>query len=131
MTVYGVCKLYNEFDVPRADYLIIDEAGQYGLANAVACASVAENVILLGDQNQLPNVIQGTHPNGVGASVMNFRSAWIALFRQVMEYFYHKQGGFTLICSYISDKFYQSKLSPHEVTASCKLFQKDDNYPSI
>ena len=27
---------------------------------------------MLGDQNQLPNVVQGTHPNDVGASVMSF-----------------------------------------------------------
>ena len=130
MTVYGVCKLYNEFDVPRADYLIIDEAGQYGLANAVACASVAENVILLGDQNQLPNVIQGTHPNGVGASVMNFCLGVDSIVPPSNGIFLSQTRRLHPdICSYISDKFYQSKLSPHEVTASRKLFQKDDNYP--
>lgn len=130
MTVYGVCKLYNEFDVPRADYLIIDEAGQYGLANAVACASVAENVILLGDQNQLPNVIQGTHPNGVGASVMNFCLGLDSIVPPSHGIFLSQTRRLhPNICSYISDKFYQSKLSPHEVTASRKLFQKDSDYP--
>ena len=125
ITVFGVSKLYNDFALPRADYLVIDEAGQYGLANAVACASVAENAILLGDQNQLPNVVQGTHPNDVGSSIMSFclgvdsvvppeNGIFLAETRRL-----HPK-----ICSFISDKFYQGNLRPHESTAKRKLISK-------
>ena len=48
--------------------MFIDEAGQYALAAAVAVAPCAQNVILLGDPQQLPQVNQASHPNGGGAS---------------------------------------------------------------
>jgi predicted RecB family nuclease len=52
------------------DYLVIDEAGQISLADALAMATAARNVILLGDPLQLAQVSQGTHPPGSGASVL-------------------------------------------------------------
>jgi predicted RecB family nuclease len=54
----------------RYDYLVIDEAGQVSLANALACAPCARNVILLGDPLQLAQVSQGAHPAGVALSVL-------------------------------------------------------------
>ncbi len=50
------------------DVLVIDEAGQLGLADAIAASISATNVILLGDPQQLPQVSQASHPNGAGAS---------------------------------------------------------------
>ena len=52
------------------DYLVIDEAGQVSLADALAIATAARNVILLGDPLQLAQVSQGTHPPGAGGSVL-------------------------------------------------------------
>jgi len=52
------------------DYLVVDEAGQVSLADALALASAARNVILLGDPLQLAQVSTGAHPPGVGASVL-------------------------------------------------------------
>jgi predicted RecB family nuclease len=52
------------------DYLVIDEAGQISLADALAMATAARSVILLGDPLQLAQVSQGTHPTGSGASVL-------------------------------------------------------------
>ena len=42
------------------DYLFIDEAGQVGLANVVATGVAARNIVLVGDQMQLAQPIQGT-----------------------------------------------------------------------
>jgi len=56
-------------DLP-VDVLIIDEAGQLGLADALAAATSAHNVVLLGDPLQLPQVSQASHPGGSGASVL-------------------------------------------------------------
>src|SRR3546814_17488386 len=42
------------------DYLFVDEAGQVGLANVVAMGVAARNIVLVGDQMQLAQPIQGT-----------------------------------------------------------------------
>ena len=52
------------------DYLFVDEAGQVGLANVVAMGVAARNVVLVGDQMQLSQPVQGTHPRGSGASAL-------------------------------------------------------------
>lgn len=50
------------------DYLFVDEAGQVGLANIVAMGVAAHNIVLVGDQMQLAQPIQGTHPRDSGTS---------------------------------------------------------------
>jgi uncharacterized protein len=52
------------------DVLFIDEAGQVSLANALAVAAAARNVVLLGDPQQLDQPSKGSHPDGVGASAL-------------------------------------------------------------
>lgn len=52
------------------DVLVVDEAGQLGLADTMAASISASSVILLGDPQQLPQVSQATHPNGSGASAL-------------------------------------------------------------
>ena len=52
------------------DYLVIDEAGQVSLADALALSSAARNLILLGDPLQLAQVSTGSHPPGAGSSVL-------------------------------------------------------------
>ena len=52
------------------DTLVIDEAGQVALADALAMGTAARNVVMLGDPQQLAQVSQGTHPEGTGASVL-------------------------------------------------------------
>jgi predicted RecB family nuclease len=54
----------------RLDALFVDEAGQLSLANAVAVAPAARNLILLGDPQQLDQPLQGTHPPGAEASAL-------------------------------------------------------------
>jgi uncharacterized protein len=52
------------------DVLLVDEAGQMSLADAIAVSQSARSVVLLGDPQQLAHVSQGTHPLGCGASVL-------------------------------------------------------------
>ena len=40
------------------------------LANVVAISGAAKSLVLLGDPNQLPQVSQGTHPDGAGVSAL-------------------------------------------------------------
>ncbi|MGW8124104.1 TM0106 family RecB-like putative nuclease [Roseivirga echinicomitans] len=53
------------------DYLFIDEAGQMSLAQVMAAARCAKNLILLGDPQQLQQPQQGAHPEGADASALD------------------------------------------------------------
>ena len=57
---------------PQLDYLFVDEAGQVSIANLIAMARVARNIVVMGDQMQLPQPVQGTHPGDSGKSVLDF-----------------------------------------------------------
>lgn len=54
------------------DLLVIEEAGQFSLANTIAVAGAARNLMLLGDPQQLPQVSQGTHPEPVDGSALGW-----------------------------------------------------------
>lgn len=58
--------------VDELDYLIVDEAGQVSLANFAGMSRSFRNAILLGDQMQLEQPIQGSHPGDSGQSAMNY-----------------------------------------------------------
>jgi uncharacterized protein len=68
--VAGTAWLFARDDLATVDYLVVDEAGQVALADVLAMATNADNVVLLGDPLQLAHVSLGTHPAGVGASVL-------------------------------------------------------------
>ena len=52
------------------DTLFVDEAGQLSLANVLAVAGAARNLILLGDPQQLAQPSHATHPPGAGVSAL-------------------------------------------------------------
>src|ERR1019366_7922631 len=60
-----------DFD-PSFDALFVDEAGQVSLGNLVAMGVSARNIVLVGDQMQLSQPIQGTHPGPSGLSALEF-----------------------------------------------------------
>ena len=53
------------------DTLIVDEAGQMSLADALAVSRAARNLVLVGDPRQLAQPLQGSHPPGVGVSALD------------------------------------------------------------
>lgn len=57
----------NEFD-----YVVVDEAGQIPIADAVALTWGTKNLLVVGDHKQNDHVVRGTHPKGSGESVFNF-----------------------------------------------------------
>ncbi|ALA26699.1 TM0106 family RecB-like putative nuclease [Piscirickettsia salmonis] len=56
----------------QLDYLFIDEAGQVSVANLVAISHATKNLVLMGDQMQLGQPSQGTHPGESGLSVLDY-----------------------------------------------------------
>ena len=101
----------------RLDVLVIDEAGQVALADALAMATSAQNVILLGDPLQLAQVSQAAHPDGAGESVLDHLIAagrTIASDRGLfLETSWRMHPD---ICEVISDEVYEGRLGAE---ASC------------
>ena len=95
----------------KLDYLMIDEAGQVSLADALAMGASAHNLILLGDPLQLAQVSQGTHPQGGGASVLEHllgQAPTIPEDRGVfLERSYKMHPG---VCAFISEIVYAGRL---------------------
>ena len=52
------------------DVLVVDEAGQFSLANALAVSPAAASLVLLGDPQQLQQPQKGSHPDGVDVSAL-------------------------------------------------------------
>lgn len=71
--IAGTAWLFTRNELIDAlDYVFIDEAGQVSLANAVAMSRCAKNLILMGDQMQLEQPIQGAHPGDAKLSVLQY-----------------------------------------------------------
>jgi len=101
------------------DVLFIEEAGQFALANAMAVAGAAKNVVLLGDPNQLAQPSQGAHPPGSDASVLGHMLGVNVTIAEDAGLFLDRT--FRLspeICEFISDAFYESRLKPVAETAA-------------
>ena len=69
--VGGTAWLWSRPDLRESiDVLVVDEAGQFSLANAVAVAPSATSMVLLGDPQQLTQPSQASHPFGAGVSAL-------------------------------------------------------------
>ena len=93
------------------DYLIVDEAGQVSLANLVGVSLAARNLILLGDQMQLEQPIQGTHPGETGTSALQYYLQDHATVPPELGIFLDRS--FRMhpeICRFISDTVYEGRL---------------------
>src|SRR5207253_3472890 len=116
--VAGTPWLFARASFPaKLDYLVIDEAGQMALANVLAIAGAANNLILLGDPNQLRQPSHGIHPEGVDQSVLDHviqdRSTMPAAYGLFLETTYRLH---PVVCSFVSEVFYDGKLEPAEST---------------
>jgi uncharacterized protein len=69
----GTAWLWAREDLLDAvDVLVIDEAGQFSLANAAAVAPAARGLVLLGDPQQLTQPTQALHPDGANVSALEY-----------------------------------------------------------
>ena len=109
--------LTEEEGVRKFDYLFIDEAGQVSIANLIGMSRVAQNIILMGDQMQLGQPIQGSHPDESGQSILEYLlednptiSPEMGIFLPE-TYRMHPD-----ICGLISNQVYDSRLNAAEIT---------------
>jgi uncharacterized protein len=96
------------------DYLLVDEAGQFSLANAVGTSLCANNLILVGDQMQLAQPIQGSHPGDSGLSALDYLLNGEATippdFGIFLDTTYRMHPD---VCCFISDAVYEGRLKSH------------------
>jgi predicted RecB family nuclease len=93
------------------DVLVIDEAGQVSLADALAVGTSADSLILLGDPLQLAQVTQGVHPPGSGASVLEHLLGDDETIPEDRGIFLEKTRRMhPKVCRFISDAFYEGRL---------------------
>jgi uncharacterized protein len=106
----------------HVDYLFIDEAGQVSLANVVAMGTAACNIVLVGDQMQLGQPMQGVHPGEAGLSVLDFLLGGQATVSADRGIFLDRTRRLhPAICRFISDAFYEGRLLPDPVAERRKL----------
>ncbi|MGH3967380.1 MAG: DEAD/DEAH box helicase, partial [Mycobacterium sp.] len=108
------------------DLLVIDEAGQFCLANTIAVAPAARNLLLLGDPQQLPQVSQGTHPEPVDASALG----WLVDGQRTLpaERGYFLDRSYRMhpaVCAAVSALSYEGRLHSH---AECTAARHLDGY---
>ncbi len=69
----GTAWLFSkEGAVDLIDYLFVDEAGQVSVANLVGMSPSTKNIVVIGDQMQLSQPMQGTHPGDSGQSILQY-----------------------------------------------------------
>ncbi|QQP89852.1 TM0106 family RecB-like putative nuclease [Skermanella sp. TT6] len=102
----------------RIDTLFVDEAGQVSLANLVAMGTSASNIVLVGDQMQLSQPVQGTHPGGSGAGVLEHLlggRATVPPDRGVFLDASHRMH--PAVCGWVSETIYDGRLNAAPGTA--------------
>lgn len=111
------------------DVLFYDEAGQISLADALASATSARNLVFLGDPQQLPHVTQADHPEGSGASVLEH----LLGDRQTVP----PDRGLFLgrtwrlhpdVCAFVSELSYEGRLQPQD---GCRRQRLETRVPEM
>lgn len=114
------------------DYLFIDEAGQVALGNLVAMGPCASNIVLIGDQMQLPQPVQGVHPGETGHSCLEYLLQGHAtvpdergILLNVTRRLHPK------LCEFISEAIYDGRLTNDPLTEKRKLIHAGTVHPAI
>jgi uncharacterized protein len=104
------------------DFLFIDEAGQVALANVIAMSLAAKNIVLVGDQMQLAQPVQGIHPEESGTSVLEYLLRDAATIPPERGIFLAETWRMAPdVCAFVSETFYDGRLAAHSDTALRRL----------
>ncbi len=129
----GTAWLFADEGMDRQlDYIFVDEAGQVALANLVAMGTSAKNIVLLGDQMQLGQPIQGVHPGRSGESSLEYLLNGLSTIPQERGVFL----GTTWrmhpdVCHFISDAVYDGRLEPEPNNVNQVLLLNEDAHPAL
>lgn len=99
------------------DYLFVDEAGQVAIANLAGMAPCAKNIVLIGDQMQLDQPLQGSHPGESGQSTLQYLLKGDTTVAPTHGIFLDKTWRMhPSLCRFISDTMYDGRLTNAPVT---------------
>ena len=116
----------------KLDYLFVDEAGQIALANLVAMGTSTKNIVLLGDQMQLGQPVQGSHPGRSGDSTLDYLLDGLATIPSERGIFLANTWRLHPdICSFISDAVYDGRLKSEASTINQKLLLQPDAHSAL
>ena len=113
------------------DYLFIDEAGQVSMANLIAMSQSAHNIVLMGDQMQLGQPTQGTHPAQSGLSTLDYLLGDRATIEEnkgiflATTYRMHSK-----VNQFISDAIYEGKLKS-DANTDRQCIKVPENYNGL
>ena len=111
----------------KLDYLFVDEASQISVADLIALGGIAKNIILIGDQMQLGQPTQGTHPGESGYSVLDYLLEGKDTIPDDKGIFLNKTYRLhPKINSFISENFYEDRLLVNQANINRKIeFKKN------
>lgn len=116
----------------QLDYLFVDEAGQVAVANLVAMGTSARNIVLLGDQMQLGQPIQGVHPGRSGESSLEYLLDGVATIAPDRGIFLAQTWRMHPdICRFISDAVYDGRLESEPGTRNQSLLLDAGYHPVL
>jgi predicted RecB family nuclease len=118
--VGGTAWAFSHPDLEGAfDTLFVDEAGQVSLANLIGMSRCARNLVLVGDQMQLGQPIQGSHPGESGLSTLDYLLRDHATVPPDRGVFLDRTWRLHPdICRFISGAVYEDRLQPGPNTAN-------------
>ncbi|WP_424187288.1 TM0106 family RecB-like putative nuclease [Actinokineospora sp. G85] len=117
--VGGTAWTFANPSVRGLDVLLVDEAGQFSLVDALAVSMAADNLVLLGDPQQLPQVVQGTHPAGAEASALGHLIGAADVVPPALGYFLDQSRRMhPAVCEPVSNLSYAGMLQSHPVAAT-------------
>lgn len=106
----------------KLDYLFIDEAAQFSLVDAMAVSAIADNIVLMGDPLQLPQVVLAVHPGGVENSALGHYMGDHSILPRRLGYFVEVTRRLHPEVNHaVSWLAYEGKLRSHEVTKANKV----------
>jgi predicted RecB family nuclease len=121
--IAGTAWLFARAEFDRSlDTLFIDEAGQVSIANVVAMGTSSRNIVLVGDQMQLGQPIQGSHPGESGQSALEFilgDAATVPADRGIFLPITRRMN--PDVCRFISEAVYEGRLHAEDANTAQRL----------
>ena len=106
----------------QVDYLFVDEAAQYSLVDCMAVSGFAKNIVLMGDPQQLAQVVIAVHPGGVENSALGHYMGEHSILPANMGYFIEVTRRLHPEVNHaVSWLAYEGKLRSHPSTVSNKI----------
>jgi uncharacterized protein len=111
--VGGTAFVFAKHDADPFDLLVIDEAGQVSLANLLAMARCARNILVVGDQQQLSQPTRAAHPEDSGLSCLDYMMANHAVVPPDRGVFLATSWRMPpVLTAVVSELFYEGQLQP-------------------